>query len=220
MGCHAFINQIPHDLYVDEELKMINFYKKIFDDSPVGMTVCDSTGQCIEANKAICDIIGATKEQVLLQNYHYLDSWKVSGLLERATTAMSSNKATSKKVTLTSTFGKELTANVNFQPFTVYGERYLLVTFDDLAEVKKVEDERERLIVELREAMTEIRTLRSILPLCSFCKKIQDGEGNWEEVDIYIHKHLSADISHGVCPECLKKHYPEVYNSIRKKEKE
>jgi hypothetical protein len=49
-----------------------------------------------------------------------------------------------------------------------------------------------------------------MLPLCSFCKKIRDDKGYWEQVDVYIHKYLQADISHGICPECAKEHYPDI----------
>ncbi|OKY73829.1 MAG: hypothetical protein BM485_16250 [Desulfobulbaceae bacterium DB1] len=62
----------------------------------------------------------------------------------------------------------------------------------------------------LQEAMTEIKTLRSILPLCSYCKKIRDDKGYWEQVDVYIHKHFDTDISHSICPECAQKHFPEL----------
>lgn len=65
-------------------------------------------------------------------------------------------------------------------------------------------------ILKQKKAVEEIKTLRQILPLCSFCKKIRDDEGYWEQVDIYLHKHSQTDISHSVCPECMKKHYPEL----------
>lgn len=63
-----------------------------------------------------------------------------------------------------------------------------------------------------KQLISEVKTLREIIPLCSFCKKIRNDKGFWEQVDVYIHKYSQADISHGVCPECLKKYY-----SIEKK---
>ena len=57
--------------------------------------------------------------------------------------------------------------------------------------------------------ISEIQTLRGILPLCSFCKKIRNDEGYWEQVDVYIQRHSQADISHSICPDCMKKYYPE-----------
>jgi hypothetical protein len=64
--------------------------------------------------------------------------------------------------------------------------------------------------VELQEAAKEIKNLRGILPLCSYCKKIRNDKGYWEQVDVYIHKHSLADVSHSICPECAKEHYPDM----------
>jgi steroid delta-isomerase-like uncharacterized protein len=58
--------------------------------------------------------------------------------------------------------------------------------------------------------VSEVRTLRGILPLCMYCKKVRDDEGYWERVDTYIRKHSTVDISHGICPECLRERHPEV----------
>jgi len=190
-------------------------YRKIFKNSPVGMVLCDSAGQAVEANDAICKIVGATKEQLLAQNYHNLESWKKSGLSDTANTAVSSGKAATIKTTMTTSFGKDITVNVNILPFADDTEEYVLFTFDDLAEVKKIEDERERLIEELQKVIEEVRTLRGILPICSFCKKVRDDKGYWERVDVYITKHSLADISHGICPDCLKKYYPDAKKTIR-----
>jgi len=91
-----------------------------------------------------------------------------------------------------------------------YGNRKVLQSFiRDISKRRKAEDEKERLIAKLKKALDEIKTLQGILPLCSFCKKIRDDKGYWEQVDVYIHKHLQADISHSICPECMQKHYPE-----------
>jgi hypothetical protein len=59
-----------------------------------------------------------------------------------------------------------------------------------------------------------VRNLKGILPLCTYCKKIKDDSGKWEQVDVYIHKHSQADVSHGICPDCMKKYYPVEYEEI------
>ncbi|CAB1055556.1 hypothetical protein D1BOALGB6SA_289 [Olavius sp. associated proteobacterium Delta 1] len=81
----------------------------------------------------------------------------------------------------------------------------------DISDRKKAEKEREAIIADLQKALVEIKTLKGILPLCSFCKQIRDAKGDWNEVDEYIHSHSEADISHTVCPDCMKKHYPDVF---------
>ncbi|GAB6147316.1 ABC transporter substrate-binding protein [Desulfocicer niacini] len=70
---------------------------------------------------------------------------------------------------------------------------------------------------ELRQALSEIKTLQGILPICSFCKNIRNDEGYYEQIEGYIHKHSGVDFSHTICPTCMKKHYPEEYASIMKK---
>jgi len=188
----------------------IHFYTTVFENSPLGMAIYDGTGQCVEANNALCTMIGGNREQVLAQNYNHVDSWKNSGLLVLATKAAASRLSTRQKITLTSTFGREFTANVYFEPLSIDGGNYLLCTFDDLTEMQRLEDEREKLINELRETIDEVNTLKEVMSLCCFCKKIRDDEGYWEQLDVYIHKHKLADISHSICPACAQKHYPGV----------
>lgn len=61
----------------------------------------------------------------------------------------------------------------------------------------------------LEVALSKIKTLSGMLPICSHCKKIRDDKGYWSQVESYIREHTDAEFSHGICPECMKKHYPE-----------
>lgn len=80
----------------------------------------------------------------------------------------------------------------------------------DQTERKKVEDERESLIVELRSALREIQTLSGLLPICSRCKKIRDDQGYWQQIEQYISAHSKAQFSHSICPVCARELYPEL----------
>jgi len=84
----------------------------------------------------------------------------------------------------------------------------------EISKRKKEKKERIRVINELQSALNEVKELQGILPLCSYCKKIRDDSGYWEQVDVYINKNTAADISHGICPECIKQHFPNQYTSI------
>ena len=64
-------------------------------------------------------------------------------------------------------------------------------------------------IEELQQALAEIKTLRGIVPICASCKKIRDDAGFWQQVEVYVRDHSEAEFSHGICPECMKKLYPE-----------
>jgi hypothetical protein len=65
---------------------------------------------------------------------------------------------------------------------------------------------------DLKRALSEIKQLRGIIPICSSCKKIRDDKGYWHQVEAYISEHSDAMFSHGICPECMKKLYPELVN--------
>lgn len=87
----------------------------------------------------------------------------------------------------------------------------------EIEQRKLAELEKEKLIGKLQDTLAEIKTLRGILPLCSFCKKVRNDKGYWEQVDIYLQKYSEANISHGVCPECAEKYYAEEYAKIKNK---
>ncbi len=81
----------------------------------------------------------------------------------------------------------------------------------DITERKRIEKEREDLIEELQAALDNIKTLRGLIPICANCKKIRDDQGYWQDVAIYVSKHSEADFTHGICPDCAKKLYPQFY---------
>ncbi len=71
------------------------------------------------------------------------------------------------------------------------------------------EHEKEAVIGELREALTQVHTLSGLLPICAWCKKIRDEEGYWKSVEVYVAEHSDAEFSHGICAECLATEFPE-----------
>jgi two-component system, cell cycle sensor histidine kinase and response regulator CckA len=72
----------------------------------------------------------------------------------------------------------------------------------DNTERKRAEEERLRLIEDLRDALKEVKALSGLLPICASCKRIRDDKGYWQQVEIYISSHTDAEFTHGICPEC------------------
>jgi hypothetical protein len=70
---------------------------------------------------------------------------------------------------------------------------------------------------ELHEMLSEISKLRGILPICASCKKIRDDEGFWHQVEAYIGNHSQAEFTHGICPECMHRLYPDFIRKRKKK---
>ncbi|WDP90110.1 MAG: hypothetical protein HUN04_10495 [Desulfobacter sp.] len=84
---------------------------------------------------------------------------------------------------------------------------------DEIDRRKKIEQDRELIIVKLQNALMEVKTLNGLIPICSHCKKIRDDKGFWNQLEKYITEHSDAKLSHGICPECMKEHYPEYHMS-------
>jgi PAS domain S-box-containing protein len=82
--------------------------------------------------------------------------------------------------------------------------------FRDISELKCAEEKREKLIVELQQALTNLKTLSGLLPVCVSCKKIRDDNGYWSQIEAYIREHSEAEFTHSICPDCTKKLYPGV----------
>lgn len=76
---------------------------------------------------------------------------------------------------------------------------------------RRAEEEKERLIVELREALANVKTLSGLLPICASCKKIRNDDGYWTLVETYVSQHSDAEFSHGICPDCGKRLYGDLY---------
>lgn len=83
----------------------------------------------------------------------------------------------------------------------------------DVTERKRIEKEREKLIEELQENLAKVKTLSGLLPICASCKKIRDDKGYWNQVENYLIEHTEAQLTHGICPDCMKK----LYSDYRKK---
>lgn len=73
-------------------------------------------------------------------------------------------------------------------------------------------EEREELIVKLKEANSQIKTLSGIIPICMYCKEIRDDKGYWNRLEKFIGEHSTAQFSHGICPKCMKEKHPDVNN--------
>jgi AmiR/NasT family two-component response regulator len=75
----------------------------------------------------------------------------------------------------------------------------------DLMMIRDALRQKEALVKELQEAINRIKTLEGLIPICSWCKKIRDDEGYWQQVEVYVSEHTKADFTHGICPDCYKK---------------
>lgn len=79
-----------------------------------------------------------------------------------------------------------------------------------LAILAMEEKKREVMIFHLQKALSEVNQLSGLLPICASCKKIRDDKGYWNQIESYIRAHSEAEFSHGICPACAEKFYPDM----------
>jgi PAS domain S-box-containing protein len=103
----------------------------------------------------------------------------------------------------------------------VFDSQGKLIAYDglivDISEIEFAEAEQERQIAELTAALAMIKTLHSLLPICSSCKKIRDDKGYWQQIEAYMEGHFSTiAFTHGICPDCASRLYPQYYEDTSK----
>jgi PAS domain S-box-containing protein len=87
---------------------------------------------------------------------------------------------------------------------------------EDISRRHAAEEERERLISQLRESAANVKRLSGLLPICSSCKKIRDDRGEWNPMEVYIQQRTDASFTHSFCPECVRRLYPEIFAEATK----
>ncbi|MFO7911039.1 MAG: response regulator [Desulfotignum sp.] len=89
--------------------------------------------------------------------------------------------------------------------------RELTARINAMVRIMLAERERDHLIEELRLALSKIKQLNGLLPICMHCKKIRDDKGYWNQLEAYIQENTDAEFSHSICRECAQKHYPDLH---------
>jgi len=92
----------------------------------------------------------------------------------------------------------------------------IVESFQNISDRIKAENAKAELIDGLQEALDKVNLLGGLLPICASCKKIRDDKGYWNQIETYIRDHSEAEFSHGICPDCAQKLYPEFYDKVEK----
>ena len=86
--------------------------------------------------------------------------------------------------------------------------------------VRRLEARQAELKQKVAEAVAKVRVLSGMLPICASCKKVRDDRGYWNQIEVYIRDHSDTQISHGICPDCVQRLYPEVASEVLRKSRE
>lgn len=96
------------------------------------------------------------------------------------------------------------------RPLTAEQSQSMRKLLQTLARQIMAQLEFRRTAADLASALSELKTLQGMLPICAHCKNVRNDAGYWESVESYVEAHSEADFSHGICPTCMKVHYPAV----------
>ncbi|MBZ5683784.1 MAG: PAS domain S-box protein [Acidobacteriia bacterium] len=183
-------------------------YHQLFEHGMDGMMFTAPDGAILDANPAACRMFERSREEIINAGRAGLmdnsDPRMAVLLAERQRTGRAHGELTARRKNGT-LFPVEM-SSVIFLDAEGHSRTCLIIR--DIGERKTAEHEREQLIGELQDALAKVKSLSGLLPICASCKKIRDEVGKWHVLEIYIRNHTEADFSHGICPDCQKKLYP------------
>lgn len=184
-------------------------FQLLFDDAPIGMGMVGSSLRYERANRALCETFGYSKEEIREVALDRLvgpedREQHVSAIQEFIEGRRSSFHAEARYLRKG---GEPFWGRVTVDRIEDSTGRmlFVLVILDDVSERRRAAEERERMISELQEALATVKTLRGLIPICAWCKKVRDDQGYWSQVEVYVRDRSEAEFSHGICPDCKEK---------------
>lgn len=192
-------------------------FRLFFENEPEYCYIVSPEGVIQDINKAALRVLGYTKKElvgspvqmiyapeILPKVEKCFKRWLKTGVLENEELVIVTRGGQKRNVFLSATAVRDKDGRVLY---SVYVQK-------DVTEQKRAEEEKERLILELQEALHKVNMLSGLLPICASCKKIRDDKGYWTQVESYISDHSDARFSHGLCPECADKLLNDDLNSV------
>jgi PAS domain S-box-containing protein len=188
-------------------------FSKAFRSSPYAIVLTRlSDGTVLEANDAFCAISGYSPAEVLGKSTFDLHLWtRPEDRAQIVADLARTGRIQGRELPFLMRSGDVATGLLSAEIIVINGASCILAIVADITARKRAEKEREQLIAELQDALSRIRTLSGLLPICACCKKIRNDEGYWEQIEGYIQDRSDAEFSHGICPDCARNLYPNYF---------
>jgi PAS domain S-box-containing protein len=186
-------------------------FATIFHASPVTIAISElATGRFVDANDRFVELTGYGREELIGRSARELGLWaNIEDRGQVVATLSEQGVVRGIEIAVRTRSGQIVETLSSFDMIELDGVPCILALSQDLTGRKQVEAERDQLIAHLTEALANIKTLRGLVPICAGCKKIRDDTGFWNQLETYIAAHSEAQFSHGLCPDCIHRLYPE-----------
>ncbi len=196
------------------EMKLLNSeisYRGLFDSVSDAIYIQDVQGKFLDVNKGAELMYGYPKEFFIGKTPEVLSAPGKNDMQKTFEHVQKAFQGVSQRFEFWGirSNGEIFPKDVVLNPGTYFGQPVLIALARDITERKRMEAEREQLVNDLKDAILSIKTLGGLLPICAGCKKIRDDKGYWQQVENYIMEHSEATFTHGMCPECAPKYFPE-----------
>lgn len=188
-------------------------YHRLFDSGNDAVLVypVDAAGRAgtfSEVNDVACRTFGYDRQTLLKLSPTNLLGPGGEQVSAGAMSALLAEKRSLYEASYRTRSGEAVPVEVSSRLFDFKGRPTVLSVVRDVTERRRAEDERESLIRELQEALTRVKALSGLVPICASCKRIRDEKGAWNPLEAYIEGHSNAEFTHGLCPECARELYP------------
>jgi PAS domain S-box-containing protein len=186
-------------------------FATIFRASPVTISITERlTGRFLDVNDRFLALMGYARAEVIDRTALELNAWADPADRARVGQALLKDRSIhGMEITFRTKSGSMLDTLASFELITLNGVECILSLTQDITQRKRAEADRDRLIAELTSALANIKVLRGLVPICASCKKIRDDDGFWNQFESYIQAHTEAQFSHGICPDCVRRLYPD-----------
>jgi len=181
-----------------QDRRLLERWRAVFENVPYVITDFDRDGRILITNsfpgRKLSDVVGRVVYDIIPEHLH-------AGLRRCIEEVFESGEATAIENHIVT--DRESWWITRFVPIREKGHVISVVAIGtEITERKFAENERERLIAELREAIEKVETLSGLLPICASCKNVRDDQGYWRRIESYISERSGAEFSHGLCPSC------------------
>ena len=188
-------------------------FSKLFHANPDWVIISSlQTGRYIDINNAFLRMTGYSREEIIGHTSTDLNIWvEPDGRKTMIPILLKEGRLADHDVRFRMKSGEIRCMLRSAELIELSGEAAIISVCKDITERNRAAFERENLITQLEDSLSKVKLLSGMLPICASCKKIRDDQGYWLQIESYIQERSEAEFTHGLCPDCADKLYPQFY---------